>query len=115
MKIPLLAVVIAVLMSLSNALQAADSTPPAADSWTGTDKSRHFGVSLALGAASRGVLPNHPWMALGVAVAPGLIKEFTDRRFSRKDLTMDVAGALVGVYVSGCYASFNQIVCGFKF
>ena len=84
MKTSLAASAMAVMIHVASPAQAADADPPAAsDSWRGPDKTLHFGVSMALGAASRGLLPRDPWMAVGVALAPGLIKEFADKRFSR--------------------------------
>jgi uncharacterized protein YfiM (DUF2279 family) len=115
MKTPLAATAFAALISIASPLRAADATPPSQDRWTSADKAKHFGVSIALGATSRTLLPSYPWMAVGVAFAPGLIKEFADNRFSRKDLAMDLAGALVGVYVGGCYVTRNQVLCGISF
>jgi uncharacterized protein YfiM (DUF2279 family) len=115
MKAPLLATAIAAMIAVADPARAADSTPPSADSWTSADKTLHFGVSMALGAASRAALPRQPWMAVGVALAPGIVKEFADIRVSRKDLAMNLAGALVGVYVGGCYVTRNQILCGLTF
>ncbi|MEQ1882415.1 MAG: hypothetical protein ABL878_15760 [Burkholderiales bacterium] len=88
---------------------------PEADRWSGSDKQKHFGVSTTLGFSTRTVFPQEPWKAVGLSIMPGVLKELSDKRFSGKDLAADFAGAMFGVYVGGCYARHNAIICGFDF
>ena len=74
---------------------------PYHDSWSGSDKAAHFGVSAALGVgASR--LTDDTATAVGLALIPGLAKELYDagqdcNRFSWKDMGWNAMGAYVGV------------------
>jgi len=85
------------------------------DSFKGKDKPLHFGVSAIVGFSARTFYPNDPWKAVGVTMAAGTLKEVIDPKFSGKDLVVDFAGALVGVYVGGCYITHNSVICGWKF
>jgi hypothetical protein len=85
------------------------------DKWNGSDKPLHFGVSAILGFSARTFYPNEPWKAVGIAMIPGVLKEATDPKFSGKDLAVDLAGAMLGVYVGGCYVTHKQAVCGWRF
>lgn len=72
------------------------------DSWTGPDKVKHFGVSVALGIAATNLTTNKT-TAFALSVAPGLAKELYDSRqpgnkFSYKDLAWDAIGAYVGIH-----------------
>ena len=108
--------VMVVAMAVAGPAWAQNATQaPQADKWSGTDKQLHFSASATLGFSARRVFQQEPWKAVGVSIMPGVLKELTDRQFSRKDLTADFAGALFGVYVGGCYAQYNAIVCGFNF
>lgn len=72
----------------------------AQDSWNGSDKKLHFGVSFVLGVATANQWPNEPLKAWGVAMVPGVLKEVSDRSttgFSGKDLVVDAIGAALGV------------------
>ncbi|MDO9226051.1 MAG: hypothetical protein Q8M09_17525 [Pseudomonadota bacterium] len=68
----------------------------AADDWGGADKAQHFAVSAVLGTASAMHFEDK-WVAFGVAMIPGVLKEITDSRFSGKDLAADALGAALGV------------------
>ena len=85
------------------------SRSEARDRWTGDDKTLHFGLSAALGAAAFGTLQvgadADPELALGLgatlAFLPGLAKELLDasdsgNRFSSRDLFWDAIGAVAG-------------------
>ncbi|WP_374488621.1 hypothetical protein [Zoogloea sp.] len=73
------------------------------DEWGGNDKAKHFAVSAALGAGATRLDPD-PWIAFGLALAPGVAKEVYDstrdcNRFSWRDLAWDAVGAAVGVHL----------------
>lgn len=77
------------------------SAHSAEDKWSGSDKPVHFGVSFILGFAAGNQFPDNKPLAFGLAMLPGVAKEFSDRSttgFSYKDLTFNAAGALLGVY-----------------
>ena len=63
----------------------------------GLDKVAHFAVSsflvLALGHFF------HWAISAGVALALGLLKEFVDTPFDKKDLLADAAGILIGIII----------------
>lgn len=75
-----------------------------------SDKKRHFGISLLLGAGSELMLREYEetrydrWKrityATGLALIPGVIKEITDSRFDNGDLAADLAGSFLGAYMS---------------
>lgn len=83
----------------------------AEDSWTGTDKALHFGISTALAAGSYGLgvalwpEPDERWKAAllstGVTLGAGGAKELADLAGlgnpSWKDFTWDVIGLAVGL------------------
>jgi len=73
----------------------------AADEWSGSDKVKHIAVSAAFGTASAMHFEDK-WVAFGVAMIPGVLKEIADGsrdngRFSAKDLAADALGAALGV------------------
>lgn len=78
-----------------------------ADEWTGADKQKHFAVHVVSGAAVRTVFPSlTDTEAIAVATIPGIIKELHDARsggsgFSSKDMAWNIAGAFVGVKLTG--------------
>lgn len=93
-------------------LSAAALPAAAADSWTGSDKAAHLGVSFSLGAigaqiASTGREPDRaPLYGAAVGVLPGLLKELADSRasnngFSGKDMVANIVGAAVGAAFGG--------------
>jgi uncharacterized protein YfiM (DUF2279 family) len=107
---------LAMFMTIAEPAWAQNTAPAAdADKWSGGDKPLHFGLSATLGLSARTIFPQEPWKAVGVSMMPGMLKELSDRRFSKKDLAADFAGAMFGVYVGGCYAQHNLIICGFEF
>lgn len=69
------------------------------------DKQEHLYGSMFLGVVSRVVAPD-PLVALGLAVAPGVLKELYDGQhpeahcMSAHDLLYDVVGAAIGVYTT---------------
>jgi putative lipoprotein len=75
-----------------------------ADSWTGSDKLEHMGVSAPFGALGAYVTrdTDHPVIyGTLLGATPGLAKEIIDGTcrsdgFSYKDLTADVVGSLIG-------------------
>lgn len=82
---------------------AAYSPAFAQDTWTGSDKKLHFGVSFVLGYATGNQWPDNKPLAIGVAMIPGILKEVADSQkggsgFSSKDLVWDLVGATLGVY-----------------
>jgi uncharacterized protein YfiM (DUF2279 family) len=89
------------LALLAGATVSAQACGPYRDSWGGSDKAAHFGVSAALGVgASR--LSDDTATAVGLALIPGLAKELYDagqdcNRFSWRDMAWNAAGAYVGV------------------
>lgn len=90
------------------------ATAPAQDSWTGSDKKLHFGVSTISGFVARSFFPNEPIKAIGLALVPGLLKELSDSRdtgnkFSGKDMTWNFLGALTGSLLYGWGWSGNRI------
>ena len=65
-----------------------------------SDKKVHAGVSFMLGFAAANQWPDRPFLAWGVAMVPGLIKEASDRTttgFDAKDLAANAIGAALGV------------------
>ena len=89
------------LALLASLAAPAHACGPYHDSWSGSDKAAHFGVSAALGVgASR--LTDDTATAVGLALIPGLAKELYDagqdcNRFSWRDMGWNVAGAVLGV------------------
>ena len=78
------------------------------DSWTGTDKLEHFGVSVPFGALGGWLMrdTDHPVLygAL-IGTIPGFAKETLDGTcrtdgFSPKDLFADALGALTGAWLA---------------
>ena len=84
----------------------------AQDSWTGSDKNKHFAVSLALGGLASSVTDSKP-KAFMLAMAPGIAKELYDmkqtgNRFSYKDVVWDAVGAYAGI-TTGFYIKKNGV------
>jgi uncharacterized protein YfiM (DUF2279 family) len=91
---------------------ALSATLAHADEWTGKDKQMHFATSVVWGAGARLMFPSlNDWQATAVGTIPGLVKEIQDatRRngsgWSNKDLVWDIAGAYVGVKITGLIVS----------
>ena len=78
------------------------------DSWTGTDKLEHFGVSTPFGALGGWLMrdTDHPVIyGTLIGTIPGLAKETLDGTcrtdgFSPKDLFADALGALTGAWLA---------------
>ena len=89
------------------AVLAIAATQAHADEWTGADKQKHFAVQVVSGAAVRTIFPSlTDTEAIAVATIPGVIKELHDSRsggsgFSSKDMAWNLAGAFVGVKLTG--------------
>ena len=83
------------------------------DSWTGSDKALHFGVSAPFGMIGASMVSREAGTAERVAVGtligslPGLAKELADTQRpsatpSMKDMTYNVLGAALGAVVGDC-------------
>jgi uncharacterized protein YfiM (DUF2279 family) len=79
-----------------------------ADSWSTPDKPKHFAASIAWGAGARMICPTCTGLqATALGTLPGLIKEIQDSTkrngsgWSNRDLLADIAGAYVGVKLTG--------------
>lgn len=78
------------------------------DSWTGTDKLEHFGVSVPFGAAGGWLTrdTDHPVIyGTLIGTVPGLALQILDGTcptggFSYKDLFADALGALTGAWLA---------------
>ena len=89
------------LSSIGTIASDRERPAPPVDSWKGSDKAQHLGVSFVLGFATGNQWPDNKPLAIGVAMLPGLLKEVSDRSttgFSGKDLAADLVGATLGVY-----------------
>lgn len=85
-----------------------------------SDKKRHFGLSVVLGAGSEYILrkyaftAHHRWrrviLATGLATIPGIIKESTDFRFDTDDLLADVVGSFTGAFLTDLIQGPNNQV-----
>ena len=79
------------------------------------DKKQHFGISMALGAASEfglrqlDIATEHRWgriaLATGIGMVPGVLKELADDRkdnnkFDKNDLLADALGSFAGALLS---------------
>lgn len=106
--LPILAVAAALAILGTMALPAqANDKPPAppvatkpADSWSGSDKKMHIGVSYVLGVAAGSQWPDNKPLAFGMAMIPGVLKELSDKSttgFSTKDLVADAIGVALGI------------------
>lgn len=84
-----------------------------ADSWTGTDKFLHFGVSAGLAGAGYGLgvgcCDRRPWALLiggGIGLGAGAAKELADLAGlgepSGRDFVWDVAGTVAGLALALC-------------
>lgn len=91
----------------------------AEDEWTGTDKTKHFALSTAFGAAAYAVTENRR-QAFLLALAPGLLKEAYDstqpnNHFSGKDMAWNALGAAVGVQTGFLLIQPNEISVSWRF
>lgn len=75
------------------------------DTWNGSDKKMHAGVSFLIGMGARQVYLDEPLKAFGWALVPGLIKEATDTKPSAKDMVANALGAALGVYTGGFFVA----------
>jgi putative lipoprotein len=87
-------------LSLSAALSA-----QAQDAWTGPDKTKHFGLSLGMGAVGTMAFQS-PRAGFVGCMSVGVAKEVYDARTpgntaSVKDLVADAAGCAAGAYLGG--------------
>lgn len=90
---------VALLISLP---ATAQNMPP--DGWGG--RNAHVGYSAVIGAVSNALLPDRPWLASGLCLLVGVVKEAKDYRkgqpgyrhglFSRNDLKADAVGCALG-------------------
>jgi putative lipoprotein len=86
------------------------------DSWTGTDKLEHFGVSMPFGALGAYAMRDteHPVIYGSLlGTVPGLAKEIIDGTcstdgFSYKDLTADAIGALSGALLANWAITYSR-------
>ena len=89
-------------LSLVGAVLLAPAPAHAADKWTGEDKVLHAVYSCTAGVAAYALAgADRPWLAFGLAMLPGIRKEWFDQKhkaaqgngWSWKDLAADAAGA----------------------
>ena len=79
------------------------------------DKKNHFAVSAALGVGARALVSDNA-TAFGLALLPGVAKEFYDLKHPDKDcasysdLAWDAIGAAVGVYSTHWIIQPNKII-----
>ncbi|WP_321855461.1 hypothetical protein [Paraburkholderia tropica] len=86
------------------------------DSWTGTDKLEHFGLSAPFGAIGGWLVRDtgHPVIyGTLIGTVPGLLKEAFDGTcrsdgFSYKDLFADALGALTGAWLTHWGLMFSR-------
>lgn len=109
-------ILIAIFAGFLAALLLVSTKAHAQDSWSGSDKRMHAGVSALIGIGTRQVWRDEPLKAWGVALIPGLIKEATDQKPSAKDMVANALGAALGVYTGGLFVATNgdQIVVGYS-
>jgi len=91
---------------------ALSATLAHADSWSTPDKPKHFAASVLWGAGARIVCPSCSDLeATALGTIPGLVKEIQDSTkrggsgWSNRDLIADIAGAYVGVKITGLIVS----------
>ena len=72
------------------------------DPWFAQDKYIHFTGSAITSAVITGVTGCNRTVAVGITFALGAFKEFTDVRFSYKDLVWDIGGMLLGTLTIRC-------------
>lgn len=86
------------------------------DSWTGTDKLEHFGVSVPFGAMGSYLTKDteHPIIyGSMIGLVPGVAKEVLDgtcatNGFSYKDLTFDLLGSITGAVLGNVAISYYR-------
>jgi putative lipoprotein len=86
------------------------------DSWTGTDKLEHFGVSVPFGAIGSYLSKDteHPIIyGSMIGLVPGLAKEVFDgtcesNGFSYKDLTFDLLGSITGAVLGNVAITYYR-------
>ena len=92
------------------------------NAFAGDDRLKHFGISSLFGAASESILHyktnlnTSERIILGTTLGslPGLAKEIIDstkagNQFSGSDLTVDIAGALLGAVIANFFNNLIQI------
>nr|WP_321784679.1 hypothetical protein [Paraburkholderia sp. J94] len=93
------------------------------DSWTGSDKLAHFGVSVPFGAIGGWLArdTDHPVIyGTLIGTVPGFLKEALDGTcrtdgFSYKDLFADALGALTGAWLTHWAVTFSHASHGQTF
>jgi uncharacterized protein YfiM (DUF2279 family) len=97
------------------AISIAAAPCSAQDRWTTGDKVEHVMYSCGAGVASSAILgPEHPWWSFGLAMVPGVRKEWYDQKhkaaqgngWSWKDIGADAVGA--GLCVGGMNYAFRR-------
>lgn len=115
-------IVILILSALGGSLVAGSIQPdsltyvpePIPDNWLAKDKALHFSAAMIIAAGSTLIIEREAAIShksarsfgLGFTMALGTMKEFRDSRnprnhFCFKDLTADLAGALLGLLFMG--------------
>lgn len=109
-------IITAVFIGFLAALLLLSTKAHAQDTWSGSDKKMHAGLSALIGIGTRQVWRDEPLKAWGVALIPGLIKEATDTKPSAKDMVANALGAALGVYTGGFFVvtNGNQVVVGYS-
>src|SRR5574341_251279 len=109
-------ILIAIWLGFLAALLLLSTKAPAQDTWNGSDKKMHAGVSFMVGIGTRQVWRDEPLKAWGVALIRGIIKEATDPKPSAKDMVANALGAALGVYTGGLFVVTNgdQVVVGYS-
>lgn len=91
--------VLIVLLAIVSMGKASSVYAAEGDSWTGSDKAKHVGVSLTIGLfVSQQDQVFTKKTAFGVSMLPGLAKELVDAKPSYKDLAADAVGAYLGIW-----------------
>lgn len=92
------------------------------DRWDGEDKPKHVAASAisAIIVESAFAKTLTPVERFGLAMVPGVLKEFADMRtggsgFSGKDIVADIAGVLSGMVINGVVVRHGFIGINIKF